>query len=608
MKNTLISLLILSTLSLLAIASTSCSENDAKLFQENSNEQKIADLIKAYSDEGKFSGAALVTAGGRTIFKGGYRMANYESNTPNQTDTKFSIGNMTQQFTALLILQLVAENKLDLNTPISSYLPDYPKDKADLITIHHLLTHSSGVPDYTQFPKCNKIQMETISPKELVNTFSSLPLEFTPGQKHSYSHSGYVLLGLILETSTGKTMEKVLTQKILTPLGMENTGVENSTIPLRNKADSYLKNWGGYYDFAYENWSEFILEETESQAEQFAAGSMYSTVEDLQRWNNALSTEKLLPKKYLDMMFTKHITAGGRYYGYGCYLEQMFVGKENKAIPFFSNYGFMDGSKTHFISIPSTNSMIILLSNTESSQLQKISYGIDRILFEQPYSFPNKSIARSMMEVINERGMLEGLTHFQEVKEDPNYYLDPDEFIFAGAKLVQMDKADFAVSILEVARKEFPNSFKIYDCYAAALLLIENEGRAIENYRTSVELNPGNQNAIDILNELGEDVESLLFQVSNEELALLKGTYRPMNEPSCGGEEWSLNIAIVDGNLVLIEDGKRYELTVIEENVFINQKGKFSLVFDKESYKNGIILTYWNSKFNAMRNVVFLKS
>ena len=116
-----------------------------------------------------------------------------EWNIPNTTDTKFRVGSVTKQFTAMLIMQLVEEGKLKLDVPITTYIPDYPKDKGDKITIHHLLTHTSGIPNYTSLPTLNDFMRDPITPLDLVKIFWDLPLDFEPGEKFSYSNSGYIV-------------------------------------------------------------------------------------------------------------------------------------------------------------------------------------------------------------------------------------------------------------------------------------------------------------------------------------------------------------------------------------------------------------------------------
>ena len=152
----------------------------------------------------------LVAENGEIIYKNGFGQANIEWNIPNKPDTKHRLASISKQFTAMAIVQLVAENKLALDQPITTYLPDYPKATGDSVTIHHLLTHTSGIPNYTSFPNYREVMRAPHSTMELVSLFADLPLEFSPGEQFAYSNSGYVLLGVIIEKITGKSYEQVL--------------------------------------------------------------------------------------------------------------------------------------------------------------------------------------------------------------------------------------------------------------------------------------------------------------------------------------------------------------------------------------------------------------
>lgn len=204
--------------------------------------EKIDQLLSAYHEKGDFNGSVLVADDGKVIYKDGVGMANMEWDIPNASDTKHRLGSVTKQFTALLILQLAAEGKLELNVPIAKYLPDYPKDKADVITTHHLLTHSSGIPNYTAFPGFFEDQSrDYYAPKDFVKEFQDRDLEFTPGEKFNYSNSGYFLLGVLIEEISGKTYSEMLQEKIFEPLEMNDSGYDNHGDIIKKRATGYEK-------------------------------------------------------------------------------------------------------------------------------------------------------------------------------------------------------------------------------------------------------------------------------------------------------------------------------------------------------------------------------
>ena len=351
---------------------------------------KIDELISDYAAYGKFNGSILVAEEGKVIYKKGFGMANMEWEIPNQADTKFRIASITKQFTAMLIVQLASENKLDLHVPISTYLPDYPKKNADRITIHHLLTHTSGIPEFDDFVNYRDIERNRHHPEEMMDIFAEGELQFTPGESYSYTNPGYVILGVIIEKITGKSYQEALQDRIFTPLEMHNSGYDNNRTVLKNRASGYANKYlrGDYINSNYVDMSI-----------PYAAGSIYSTVEDLYLWDQALYSEKLLPKKYLDLLFEKHIPARSRHYGYGWFIGDLPIGSSAEQIQTIEHGGGINGFRTRITRIPSSKSLIVLLNNTERAAHYDINVAINGILHDKPYD-PKKSVAYDMVEVI----------------------------------------------------------------------------------------------------------------------------------------------------------------------------------------------------------------
>ena len=180
--------------------------------KSQSKEQKIDQLLNIYADYGRFNGAVLVADENGILYKQGFGWANIEWERRNESDTKFRLASITKQFTAMLIMQLVEKGKLSLEAPISTYLPEFPKDKGAQITIHHLLTHTSGIPNYTSFPNYREVMRRPNSPEDLVRLFADSTLVFSPGERHAYSNSAYVLLGQIISKAAGESYEQSTTR------------------------------------------------------------------------------------------------------------------------------------------------------------------------------------------------------------------------------------------------------------------------------------------------------------------------------------------------------------------------------------------------------------
>jgi CubicO group peptidase (beta-lactamase class C family) len=271
---------------------------------------RMDQIVQSYAADRKFMGTALVARDGQVLFSKGYGFANLEWKIPNTPDTKFRLGSVTKQFTAASILLLEERGKLSVEDPVKKYMPDAPA-AWDKITIRHLLTHTSGIPNFTGFEDYRKLEPFKATPAELVARFRDKPLDFQPGEKWSYSNSGYVLLGYLIEKITGESYEKFVTENIFTPLGMKDTGYDSNTAIIARRADGYEIARDGYQHAGFIHMSI-----------PHAAGALYSTTEDLLKWEQGLYGGKVLKPASLEKMTTPFLenyafgvgvqTAGGR--------------------------------------------------------------------------------------------------------------------------------------------------------------------------------------------------------------------------------------------------------------------------------------------------------
>ena len=272
---------------------------------------KIDQTLTFLTERESFTGAVLVARNGEVLLSQGYGLADREKNLPNTPQTKYRLGSITKQFTAMAILLLQAQDKLKVQDPICRYLAECPATWQD-ITIHHLLTHTSGIPDFTRFPDYDTTRAAPASPLQTIVRFKDRPLDFKPGEQWSYSNSGYILLGYIIEQTSGQSYETFLQKNIFEPVQMKNTGYDHND-------GSLATGYTGFYD----HWekADYI-----DMTVPYAAGGLYSTIEDLYRWDQVLYTKQLIPQKLLDLMFTSYAKIPGTdlSYGYG-----WFVGKMN---------------------------------------------------------------------------------------------------------------------------------------------------------------------------------------------------------------------------------------------------------------------------------------
>lgn len=480
--------------------------------------EQIEALLSTYETFGKFNGSVLVSDQGKVIYKNGFGMANMEWDIPNQPNTKHRLGSITKQFTAMLILQLVAEGKLDLQAPINTYLTGYPKASGAIITTHHLLTHTSGIPNYTSFPTFMKDHSRNpYTPEEFVKTFADMELDFTPGEKFSYSNSGYFLLGVLVEKLSGKSYEQMLQDKIFIPLNMKDSGYDNHEDILKNRATGYEKQGGDYVNSSYIDMSI-----------PYAAGSIYSTVEDLFKWDQALYTTNILPKEFMTMYFEPQIsTSGNSHYAYGWGVGYTQIGSSSDSIFAIGHGGGINGFNTNISRTTSNNSLIVLLNNTGGAPLNAITEAILGILHDKEYDMPKQSVADAVLTVIDDKGIDAGISHYKKIKNSETYSLSEEEMNAIGYILMRSDRLEESSKLFQLIVEEFPASWNAYDSYAESLMKLGKNELAIKNYRKSVEMNPNNQNGIAALKKLGDDVSDLVkeIKVSNAILKTYLGEY-----------------------------------------------------------------------------------
>jgi CubicO group peptidase (beta-lactamase class C family) len=256
------------------------------------NLARMDQMIQSFVVGKKFMGAVLVARGSDILLDRGYGFANLELNVANSPKTKFRLGSITKQFTAASILVLAERGKLNVNDPVKQYMPDAPA-AWDKITIFDLLTHTSGIPNFTSFPDYAKLEPFPSTPAELVARFRDKPLDFEPGEKWSYSNSGYVLLGYLIEKISGQSYAQFLEDNIFKPLGMADSGYDSNSAVIENRASGYAPGANGIVNAGYIDMTIPL-----------SAGGLYSTTEDLLRWEQGLFGGKLLSPSSLKKMTT----------------------------------------------------------------------------------------------------------------------------------------------------------------------------------------------------------------------------------------------------------------------------------------------------------------
>lgn len=226
--------------------------------------------------------AVIVVLKGKTLYRGARGLANIELDVPLRPESVFRIGSVTKQFTAAAILLLAEEGKLSLSDPITKFLPDYPV-QGHLVTIRHLLSHTSGIPNYTELPEWQPTMRNDVSVQQLIDVFKNKPFDFAPGEHWKYDNSGYILLGAIIEKVSGQSYPEFLSTHIFEPLGMKSSRYEDLAKITPGRVAGYMRDNSGWRNADYL-----------SMSQPYSAGSLISTVDDLARWDAAIEHGELL--------------------------------------------------------------------------------------------------------------------------------------------------------------------------------------------------------------------------------------------------------------------------------------------------------------------------
>jgi len=337
------------------------------VFAQDSTARKLDEMITAYANLGRFNGSALVARQGKILLQKGYGIKNDEANTTNDENTRFQIASVTKQFTATVILKLVELKKMALTDKLSKYYAGFPN--GDSITIQHLLTHTSGLHNFTETDS----GITETDEKRMVPYLKTLKPDFAPGTDWHYSNSGYVMLGYIIGKVSGMSYWQAVRTFIFTPLNMNSSGFDFTHLISTEKAVGYD-----------------VLNDTLKQKANitdstvpFGAGSIYSTVQDMYKWHRGLQAYKVVSKQLMDEAYTPCAIHN---YGFGWQIDSVF-GKK-----MVSHSGSIDGFGSNFARITDDDVCIVLLSNKSGStfDVMHLTDKLLAVLYNKPYIIPVK--------------------------------------------------------------------------------------------------------------------------------------------------------------------------------------------------------------------------
>jgi len=345
----------------LVLAGTMAVSGPALAQEESEYRDKAIPLVQSYVESGFFSGAVLVAKDGQPLLRESFGLANREWNIPNAPDTKFRLASITKSFTATVILQLEEAGRLSVDDPIANYYESAPAAWED-ITVKHLLNHTSGIPSYTAIPGFFENMSGTdLTPREIIELTQDEPLHFAPGAEYEYNNTGYVLLGYTIEKISGQSYGDYVQDHVFDPLEMRNSGYDDNDTIVPQRAYGYARRPNGELENA-----AYV-----AMSLPHAGGSLYSTVDDLLIWDQALYAERLIGSVSSSAMFTDY----GHNYGFGSDVSEAFGHR------LLGHNGFMPGFQTAFTRYPDDNLTVVLLANIELSPSFQIGLELAGLYF-----------------------------------------------------------------------------------------------------------------------------------------------------------------------------------------------------------------------------------
>jgi len=425
------------------------------LSQASSKSKSIQKIFQYLADNNLFNGAALVVSNGHVVYHGAFGYANMEWMIPNTTDTRFNIGSVTKQFTAVLVLQLADEGKISLKDTISRYIPELDNKFSDQMTIHQLLTHTSGLPShYSTMDDYMKVGMRIpYTFQERLEQLRNLEFEFKPGTSWAYSGFGYTILGHIVARVTGRSLEDNYKERIFRPLGMTQSGVMLDSRLVPRKAYGYQKKWDDSYMPAV------YFSQTEAK---LGGGGLYSTIEDFLKWYKAVQGGSFFTEQMKKKYFKAHYRfPDGDGYCYGHYSTKYKI-NENQNVDVFYHGGSLPGASALVLRVPEKDQCVVLFHNAGMGHeefLYEIATEVLNILYGKEFHYPKMSILYSVGITALFDSIEEVRKHYYYLKNNLSdaYIFDPDQLNIMAMLLMQFGAIENIPGVLKLNIDEYPD-------------------------------------------------------------------------------------------------------------------------------------------------------
>lgn len=434
-------------------------------------DKKVKEIDKVMNEFMKldqFSGCILVAKDRKPFYAKAFGEADKDFHVKNNLKTKFNIGSIGKTFTGTSIMQLAQKGKLSVTDPVIKYLPDFPY--GDKITIHHLLTHTSGMFNYFAHPDFGSKMFTIRSVKDALPLIYDQKLVFeTPGERFSYSNSGIVTLGAVIEAITGQSYSDYIQENIMKPLGMNDTGINYLDQVIENRAAGYEKGATGKYIR-----NIFMVPPAN------ADGGIETTVEDLLKFDQVLYGEKLLNDEYKKKMFTPF----KENYGY-CWRISEEYGRVMTG-----HSGGAPGVNANFRRYVEDKITIIVLSNYGDSAIP-VSRTIEAIIFDGKYEMPKLALGDFLLKKMDENGFDYTIKNFDQLVKENGYTINSSQILNNyGYQLLGEQKVAMAIEVFQLNVRLFLDEANPYDSLAEAFLLDGDKESAIANYKKALQIDP----------------------------------------------------------------------------------------------------------------------
>ena len=583
---------------LLSLTSTTLAQEN----QEQSTEQFVSEIdnkIPQLLHDFSVPGAAIaIIENGEIVFQKGYGFSDIKKELKVDTKTGFNIGSISKTVAAWGVMKLVHEGKIDLDAPAEKYLTRWhlPESEfdSDGVTIRRLLSHTAGLslhsvsagPPYDKLPTLE----DWLIGKN--NGLGRVEIILEPGSRYKYSGGGFGVLQLIIEEVTGQSFEDYMQSEVLDPLGMRNSSYKIDDKIMAASASPYDK-YGEATDFElFTVQAGAGLHTTLEDFTRFAIANLYRH-KDNKKYNSVLPTD------IIQQMMEPVLATQGRYRrGLGYLTTHM-----GTSWVFSGHGGSNTGWQANFTVDPASNDGFVVLTNGGAGYAICNMLSCEWTTWKTGESLGNwcrakPPISTKLKQIIDDKGIEDIATTYVALKKE-----QPDEYDFSESQLNQfgyyyMGKGDLekAIAIFKINVDAFPYAFNVYDSYGEALLAQGAREEAIENYKQSVKLNPGNENGIKVLRGLGESTDDLLFKVPIEHLKRLEGEYIATHD-----EGWRIVVEVNSGVLKCEDRYYKFTLVPIGDDKFVNPRFGALWRFDTTDPDAKPIMLFGERKFNKVK-------